>query len=62
MNASGTAPRSGALFAVNMLVGTPLGGCYTEGEYTTWLGEAGFTQVRQVAMPGPNDLLVAGRP
>lgn len=57
-----TAPRAGALFAINMLVGTPNGGTYTEAEYAAWLGEAGFTSSRRVALPGPNDLMVAVRP
>ena len=57
-----TAPRAGALFAVNMLVGTPSGGTYTEAEYAAWLGEAGFTGIRRVALTGPNDLMVAVRP
>ena len=57
-----TAPRAGALFAVNMLVGTPQGGTYTETEYRTWLAEAGFAQIRRIGLAGPNDLLVAVRP
>ncbi|HTT72218.1 MAG TPA: methyltransferase [Anaeromyxobacteraceae bacterium] len=57
-----TAPRAGALFAINMLVGTPGGGTYTEGEYAAWLAEAGFSSPRRIALPGPNDLLVAARP
>ena len=56
-----TTPRAGAMFAVNMLVGTERGGTFTEGEYTAWLSEAGFGEVRKIAMPGPNDLLVARR-
>ena len=42
-----TTPRAGAMFAVNMLVGTERGGTFTEGEYTAWLREAGFGEVRQ---------------
>jgi len=57
-----TAPRAGALFAVNMLVGTPGGGTYTEAEYAAWLREAGFAGMRRVALPGPNDLVLAVRP
>ena len=57
-----TAPRAGALFAVNMLVGTPQGGTYTESEYRAWLGEVGFTQIERVKLGGPNDLIVAVRP
>ncbi len=62
MNAEKTAPRSGALFAINMLVGTQNGGTYSQQEYAAWLGEAGFTQVRRIPLFGPNDLMVGQRP
>jgi SAM-dependent methyltransferase len=62
MNADKTGPRAGALFAINMLVGTAGGGTYSEDEYAQWLREAGFAQVRRVALPGPNDIVVAQRP
>jgi cyclopropane fatty-acyl-phospholipid synthase-like methyltransferase len=57
-----TAPRAGALFAINMLVGTPGGSTYSEVEYATWLAQAGFTEVRRVPLAGPNDLMIAQRP
>jgi SAM-dependent methyltransferase len=41
-----TRPRAGALFAVNMLVGTSGGGTYTFAEIRTGLERAGFTRVR----------------
>jgi (2Fe-2S) ferredoxin/2-polyprenyl-3-methyl-5-hydroxy-6-metoxy-1,4-benzoquinol methylase len=53
-----TAPKSAALFALNMLVGTQAGSTYTEGEYTSWLREAGFQDVRHVRLPGPSGLMV----
>ena len=62
MNAGKTAPRSGALFAINMLVGTPAGGTDSEDEYAAWLREAGFTRVHHVSLAGPNDLMMAERP
>lgn len=62
MAADRTAPRAGAMFAVNMLAGTPEGGTYTEDEYRTWLSQAGFREIRRVALQGPNDLMVAARP
>jgi SAM-dependent methyltransferase len=62
MEPDGTAPRAGALFAVNMLVGTAQGGCYSGQQYTAWLEEAGFASVRRISLPGPNDLMVAARP
>lgn len=38
-----TEPKEGAMFAVNMLAGTPRGKTYTEGEINTWLKKTGFT-------------------
>jgi SAM-dependent methyltransferase len=46
MSPDRTAPRAGALFAVNMLVGTKAGGTFTLEELAAWLGEAGFDRVR----------------
>ena len=48
MDSSHTAPKPGALFAVNMLVATPAGGTYSLEEYTEDLESAGFTDVRLV--------------
>jgi 3-hydroxy-5-methyl-1-naphthoate 3-O-methyltransferase len=62
MNTGKTAPRSGALFAINMLVGTANGSTYSEEEYAAWLREAEFTDVRRVTLVGPNDLMIATRP
>jgi (2Fe-2S) ferredoxin/SAM-dependent methyltransferase len=57
-----TAPRAGALFAVNMLVGTPSGATYSAGEYARWLDEAGFTEIRHLPLRAPTDLMVGSRP
>jgi precorrin-6B methylase 2 len=46
-----TSPRSGAIFAVNMLTGGASGNCYTYAEIKDALGQAGFTQV-SLAQPG----------
>jgi (2Fe-2S) ferredoxin/SAM-dependent methyltransferase len=54
-------PRSGALFALNMLVGTPHGSSYSGAEYAAWLAQAGFANARMVPLPGPTDLMVAER-
>jgi SAM-dependent methyltransferase len=43
-----TRPRDGAVFAINMLVGTAGGGCYTYEEIETGLKEAGFTSIRLI--------------
>lgn len=45
MSPTRTAPRGGALFAVNMLVATPGGGTYTLDEIRGDLESAGFTRV-----------------
>jgi len=45
MDPSHTSPASGALFAVNMLVGTEAGGTYTFDEYSEDLRDAGFDEV-----------------
>jgi (2Fe-2S) ferredoxin/precorrin-6B methylase 2 len=56
-----TSPRAGAMFAVNMLVGTSQGGTYSEAEYAGWLRQAGFGEVQRVPLPGPNDLVIGRR-
>ncbi len=57
-----TAPKWAALFALNMLVGTRAGSSYSEPEYTAWLGNTGFRDIRHVPMPGPASLMIAFRP
>lgn len=46
MSPDRTAPRAGAFFAVNMLVGTEAGGTFTFEEIASWLVEAGFERPR----------------
>ncbi|MHC4726899.1 MAG: hypothetical protein ACYS17_06670 [Planctomycetota bacterium] len=48
MDPSHTTPKSGALFAVNMLVNTEKGGTYSFDEYKDDLSKAGFGQVKLV--------------
>jgi precorrin-6B methylase 2 len=48
MDPSHTAPAAGALFAVNMLVGTSAGGTYSLDEYTEDLKQAGFIDITLV--------------
>ncbi len=45
MDESRTQPETGALFAINMLVGTEAGGTYTFNEFRQDLSEAGFSEV-----------------
>ncbi len=54
-----TAPRFGALFALNMLVATRAGASYSESEYDAWLTAAGFTGIKRLRIPGPASLMVA---
>lgn len=54
-----TAPRFGALFALNMLVNTRAGASYSEPEYDAWLKEAGFGETKRVRLPGPANLMIA---
>jgi cyclopropane fatty-acyl-phospholipid synthase-like methyltransferase len=53
-----TSPKQAALFALNMLVGTPAGSTYSYDEYSAWLREAGFQEVRQIRLPGPASLMI----
>ncbi len=62
LNRDKTSPQVAALFALNMLVATERGSSYSEDEYAGWLREAGFDQIRRVDLPGPSELIVAGRP
>lgn len=43
-----TTPTDAALFAVNMLVNTQRGDCYSKEEMEAWLLEAGFTHIQLV--------------
>jgi ubiquinone/menaquinone biosynthesis C-methylase UbiE len=61
LRADKTGPRAGALFSLNMLVNTSGGASYSEEEYTAWLREAGFGEVRRVSLAGPAGVLIATR-
>jgi len=56
-----TSPQTGALFALNMLVGTKSGSSYSEKEYTDWLRTAGFKDIEMRKLPGPTALLIGFR-
>jgi cyclopropane fatty-acyl-phospholipid synthase-like methyltransferase len=56
-----TAPKQAALFALNMLVGTPAGSTYSYDEYSAWMQAAGFQNVRHLRLPGPSGLVVGVR-
>jgi len=61
LEADKTAPKHGALFALNMLVGTPAGSTYSADEYAAWMHEVGFREVRQVRLPGPTSLMMGAK-
>ena len=52
MSADRTQPLDGALFAVNMLVGTAGGGTYTFDEIAEGLNAAGFSSIRLLQSKG----------
>ncbi len=58
MDPDRTHPRDGAVFAINMLVGTPGGGCYTYKEIEEGLSQAGFARVNLLRSGGHMDAVV----
>jgi precorrin-6B methylase 2 len=58
MNPDHTAPASGAVFAINMLVSTPGGGTYSLSEIRADLEQAGFRDVRMLRGDAEMDCLV----
>lgn len=57
-----TSPRWTALFAVNMLVGSDSGDCYTLDQIRSWLEEAGLRLQRVDPVTGQSSLVVASKP
>ena len=51
LNDDKTAPPFATIFALNMLVSTARGNCYSEREYRRWLTEAGFGDIRRITVP-----------
>jgi ubiquinone/menaquinone biosynthesis C-methylase UbiE len=50
------------LFGLHMLVLTDGGGTFTLAEFRSWLSEAGFDDVKTLAVPAPSPLILATRP
>jgi len=48
MNNDRTQPISGAIFAINMLIGTEAGDCFTEQEVTEMLNASGFKNISRI--------------
>lgn len=61
LEADKTAPKTAALFSLNMLVATRAGASYSEDEYSSWLRHAGFGDVRRIRLPGPSELMIGTR-
>jgi hypothetical protein len=57
-----TAPPGALIFAVNMVINTEEGDTFTFAEISSWLREAGFTNVRQLEAPAPSPLILATKP
>jgi (2Fe-2S) ferredoxin/predicted O-methyltransferase YrrM len=57
LNPDKTGPVFAALFSLNMLVGTSGGASYSELEYSAWMKDAGFAEVRRYDLSGPSSLL-----
>lgn len=54
LNNTRTAPVFPALFSLNMLINTPTGQSYSQGELTDMLTKAGVTEVKRVTIELPN--------
>mgnify|MGYP001390877602 CR=1 FL=1 len=58
MNGNRTEPYHGALFALNMLVGTANGDTYTELEIRTWFESAGLNKIERKNTSFGSDLMI----
>ena len=61
-NTDHSGPVNAMIFAVNMLVHTDQGDTFSADEIGGWLQEAGFREIRTVAVPAPSPLLLATKP
>ena len=58
MNDDRTQPYHGAIFSLNMLVGTENGDTYTENEMTDWFKSAGFSKIERKKTSFASDLII----
>jgi predicted transcriptional regulator/predicted O-methyltransferase YrrM len=61
MSSDRTSPPEGAIFSLNMLVGTECGDTYTENEIKEWLTEAEFVETKIIPTK-MNSIIVAQKP
>jgi hypothetical protein len=61
MNNDRTQPTSGAIFAINILVGTEAGDCFTEQEVTDMLNTAGFKNITRIEFESGVSQVVTGK-
>jgi hypothetical protein len=59
MNNDRTQPAGGAIFAINMLVGTEAGDCFTEKEVTQMLIAAGFKNISKIEFESGSGQMIA---
>ena len=59
MNNDRTQPAGGAIFAINMLVGTDAGDCFTEQEVTEMLAAAGFIDISKTDLSTGSSQMIA---
>lgn len=50
MNDAKTEPKHGAIFSINMLVSVEGGDCYSQNEVSSWMKNAGFTDISKVTL------------
>ncbi len=62
MNEDRTEPWAGALFALNMLVGTPHGDTYTEEEISGWMKQAGLKDITLLTSDSGMQLMTGRKP
>ena len=62
MSEDRTQPIQGAVFAINMLVGTPEGDCFTSTEIKYWMEQAGLSDFKQQPAPQGVSQLIGFKP
>jgi SAM-dependent methyltransferase len=62
MNNERTEPVTGAVFAINMLVGTDAGDCFTEEEVSEMFRVAGFTNITKIELDRGLSQMIAEKP